>query len=138
MSQEEFFNKQVAARDIRGYYLLYKGEFAYNKSYSNGYPWGAIKRLERYSDGVLSTLYIVFSLHHNIDSDFITTYYDTNCWYKEVSKNAAEGARNHGLLNISPVDFFESQLFIPTNNEEQKLIGQFFIHVDNLITLYQR
>ena len=60
IDQNVFFNKSVASRDVSGYYLIYNGEFAYNKSYSNGYPWGAIKRLNRYDMGVLSTLYIIF------------------------------------------------------------------------------
>ncbi len=43
VSQLEYFNKKVAAKDLSGYYLLHRGDFAYNKSYSNGYPMGAIK-----------------------------------------------------------------------------------------------
>lgn len=48
VDQNTFFNKQVASRDVSNYYLLKKGEFAYNKSYSNGFPLGAIKRLDAY------------------------------------------------------------------------------------------
>ncbi|HFI0780925.1 TPA: restriction endonuclease subunit S, partial [Streptococcus suis] len=107
VDQEEFFNKQVASKDVSNYYLVKNGEFAYNKSYSNGYPWGAIKRLDRYEMGVLSTLYIVFKPTSLICSDYLVSYYDTSNWYKEVSMIAAEGARNHGLLNIAPNDFFE-------------------------------
>src|SRR5690606_26351285 len=54
ISQLEFFNKSVSAKDISGYYLLTLNDFAYNKSYSNGYPMGAIKRLKRYKEGVVS------------------------------------------------------------------------------------
>ena len=42
-----------------------KGEFAYNKSTSSDAPWGAVKRLDKYEMGVLSTLYIVFTLKMN-------------------------------------------------------------------------
>lgn len=55
------FDKQIASKNISGYYLIKNGEFAYNKSYSNGYPWGAVKRLNNYDYGVLSTLYIVLN-----------------------------------------------------------------------------
>ncbi|MGV3030524.1 restriction endonuclease subunit S [Streptococcus suis] len=137
VDQEEFFNKQVASKDVSSYYLIKKGEFAYNKSYSNGYPWGAIKRLDRYEMGVLSTLYIVFKPTSLICSDYLVSYYDTVNWYKEVSMIAAEGARNHGLLNIAPNDFFETRLFIPTL-PEQEAIGSFFSDLDQLITLHQR
>ena len=137
IDQNEFFNKTVASRDVSGYYLMKNGEFAYNKSYSNGYPWGAVKRLDRYDMGVLSTLYIIFK-PTKVDSTFLAKYYDTDNWYKEVSKHAAEGARNHGLLNIAASDFFETELLIPSNMEEQSNIGDFFIALDNLITLHQR
>ena len=60
IDQNDFFNKQVASRDVTGYFLVKNGEFAYNKSYSNGYPYGAIKKLTRYNKGVVSPLYICF------------------------------------------------------------------------------
>ncbi|MFK5221489.1 restriction endonuclease subunit S [Lactobacillus helveticus] len=137
IDQNEFFNKTIASRDVSGYYLIKNGEFAYNKSYSNGYPWGAVKRLNRYNMGVLSTLYIVFK-PTNIDSDFLEKYYDTTYWHKEISKHAAEGARNHGLLNIAATDFFKTELVISKSLEEQQKIGSFFKQLDNTITLYQR
>mgnify|MGYP000963939287 CR=1 FL=1 len=137
VDQISFFNKRVASRDIRGYYLLRKGEFAYNKSYSEGYPLGAVKRLERYENGVLSTLYICFKLL-DVNSNFLISYYDTKSWYKEVAQRATEGARNHGLLNISADDFFDTKLIIPKSKEEQATIGAFFKNLDHLITLHQR
>lgn len=137
VDQITFFNKQVASKDVSGYYLVKKGEFAYNKSYSSGYPWGAIKRLDNYDKGVLSTLYIVFK-PIDIASDFLVSYYDTTFWYKEVSMRAAEGARNHGLLNISAQDFFETELVTPTQPEEQEKIGAFFKQLDNTIALHQQ
>ena len=137
INQETFFNKKVASKDVSGYYLLKKGEFAYNKSYSSDYPWGAVKRLDNYEMGVLSTLYIVFR-PNSIDSDFLAVYYDSPKWHKEFSMRAAEGARNHGLLNISPQDFFDTELMFPVNHSEQAAIGSFFQELDQLITLQQR
>ncbi|MBC2071111.1 restriction endonuclease subunit S [Listeria seeligeri] len=137
IAQNEFFNKTVASRDVSGYYLVKNGEFAYNKSYSNGYPWGAIKRLNHYDMGVLSTLYIVFK-PTNINSDFLEKYYDTTYWHKEISKHAAEGARNHGLLNIAATDFFESKLTVPKDCDEQEKVGMLFCHLDEIIILYQK
>ena len=137
VDQNDYFNKQVASRDVTGYFLVKNGEFAYNKSYSNGYAWGAIKRLDKYEMGVLSTLYIVFK-PTAINSQFLVSYYETTRWYREVSKNAAEGARNHGLLNISPNDFFNTLLTIPKSAEEQQQIGSFFKQLDDTIALHQR
>ena len=139
VDQRKYFNRQVASRDMSNYYLIKKGEFAYNKSYSEGYPFGAVKRLDYYDIGALSTLYILFEItDNNISSDFIVSYYMTHLWYKEISKRAAEGARNHGLLNISTEDFFDSELNIPNSIEEQIKIGNFIKQFDKFITLHQR
>ena len=136
VDQVSYFNKQVASKDMSNYYLLERGEFAYNKSYSRDYPWGAIKRLDKYDMGALSSLYITFK-PFKINSDFLLSYYDTNKWHKEVSTRATEGARNHGLLNISANDFLETELAIPLQ-EEQESIGSFFKHLDEAISLHQQ
>ena len=140
IDQNEFFDKRIASKDVSGYYLVRKGEFAYNKSTSSDAPWGAIKRLDRYESGVLSTLYIVFRIldEEKIDSDYLVTYYDTDLWHKGVQAIAAEGARNHGLLNIAPADFFETTVSMPQDIEEQRKIGAYFKNLDCLITLHQR
>ena len=140
IDQNEFFDKRVASKDVSGYYLIENGEFAYNRSTSTDAPWGAIKRLDRYENGVLSTLYIVFRIKENnpVDSDFLVSYYSTNLWHKGIHEIAAEGARNHGLLNIAPADFFETELRIPQDIEEQKKIGKYFEKLERLITLHHR
>ena len=137
VDQRTFFNNQVASKDMSGYYLLRKGEFAYNKSTSGDSPWGAVKRLEKYEKGCVSTLYICFGLD-DADPDLLVTYYETDRWYKAVQMIAAEGARNHGLLNIAPDDFFDTVLALPSSREEQERIGSLFARLDNLITLHQR
>ncbi|MBD5091714.1 MAG: restriction endonuclease subunit S [Lactobacillus sp.] len=137
VDQTIYFNKQVASKQLKNYLLLYNGDFAYNKSYSVGYPYGAIKRLDKYKQGVLSTLYIAFK-PTNINSDFLQHYYDTDKWYREIYRNAAEGARNHGLLNISANDFFNSKLITPSDNDEQLKIAKIINVFNRLITLQQR
>lgn len=56
VDQITYFNNRVASRDVSNYYLVLNGEFAYNKSTSDGYPFGAVKRLDLYEKGVLSRL----------------------------------------------------------------------------------
>ena len=139
IDQNEFFDKRIASKDVRGYYLIKKGEFAYNKSTSVDAPLGAIKRLDKYKNGVLSTLYILFKIidDTSTSSDYLVTYYATDLWHRGIQSIAAEGARNHGLLNIAPNDFFETMLSIPLNISEQKKVGDFFISLNHLITLHQ-
>ena len=139
VDQITYFNNRVASQNISNYFLVKKGEFAYNKSSSDGYPFGAVKRLDLYEMGVLSTLYIVFALKDpGVSSDFLACYYDTDNWHKQVSERAAEGARNHGLLNISAEDFLDTDLMVPSDIEEQALIGAYLRKLDTLITLHQR
>ena len=140
INQNEFFDKRIASKDVSGYFLVRNGEFAYNKSTSSDAPWGAIKRLDSYESGVLSTLYIVFKIldERKTSSDYIVTYYNTDLWHKGIQAIAAEGARNHGLLNVAPADFFETNLTMPKDYAEQQQIGSFFQQLDHLITLHQR
>ena len=124
VNQESFFNKSVASENLTGYYLLHKGEFAYNRSYSAGYDWGTVKRLDNYDEGVLSTLYICFKINETIvDSDYLAYYFESTKWHRGLSDIAGEGARNHGLLNVSMADYFNTKHRFPVI-EEQKTIAK--------------
>ena len=136
VDQISYFNKMVASKDISSYYLLKEGEYAYNKSYSVGYDFGSIKRLDRYPMGALSTLYICFALkRHN--SDFIRAYFDSLKWYREIYMISAEGARNHGLLNVPTEDFFQTIHYLPQDTREQRKIANFIITLDRRIDAQQ-
>ena len=121
VDQISFFNKTVASVDLSGYYLLYNGDFAYNKSYSNEYAWGAVKRLDKYEKGCLSSLYFVFRPNDNVDSDYLTHYFESSKWHKGISNIAGEGARNHGLLNMAVDDYFATKHYLPSLPEQKKI-----------------
>ena len=125
---------------MSNYYLLKKGEFAYNKSYSNGFDYGSVKRLNAYEQGCLSTLYICFGITSDeVESDYLECFFDTLKWYGDVSMICAEGARNHGLLNVDTKGFFdEVTIDLPRSLEEQKKISAYLNALDNLVTLHQR
>ena len=133
VDQITFFNKVVASTDMSNYYLLKKGEFAYNKSYSSDYPWGAIKRLDNYEQGALSSLYICFAPKDKVETDFILQYFESPKWHKGVSEIAVEGARNHGLLNISVQDFFHTHHYMPKDKKEQTKIAKLLMLLDERI-----
>ena len=136
VDQVSYFNKTVASKDMSGYYLLKNGEFAYNKSYSVGYDFGSIKRLDRYPMGALSTLYICFALKRH-ESDFIKAYFDSLKWYREIYMISAEGARNHGLLNVPTEEFFDTKHYLPENTDEQRKMADFLIALDRRIEVQQ-
>ena len=123
VNQESFFNKSVASENLTGYYLLHKGEFAYNRSYSAGYDWGAVKRLDNYDEGVLSTLYICFKINETIvESDYLAYYFESTKWHRGLSDIAGEGARNHGLLNVSMTDYFNTKHRFPVIEEQKAIV----------------
>lgn len=138
VDQITFFNKVIASADMSNYYLLTKGDFAYNKSYSLEYPWGAIKRLDRYEYGALSSLYICFRPLSHVSSDFLTHYFETKKWHQGVSEIAVEGARNHGLLNIGIQDFFSTSHYLPQDLSEQKKIAAFLNLIEKRISVQNK
>ncbi|WP_229205611.1 MULTISPECIES: restriction endonuclease subunit S [unclassified Duganella] len=122
VSQLHYFNKKVAAKNLSGYYLLHKGDFAYNKSYSQGYPMGAIKPLKLYEKGVVSTLYICFRAKKGFNESFFEHYFEAGLLNSEIAKIAQEGGRAHGLLNVSVGEFFSNiTLHVPSLEEQQKI-----------------
>lgn len=134
INQNDFFNSRIASKDVSGYYLIKKGEFAYNKSTSDGYPVGAVKRLDKYEMGVLSTLYIIFALKkEKLNSDFLSAFFETGKWHEHIYQCASEGARNHGLLNISSDDFLKLKILAPKAKNEQALISEFVMLMDRLV-----
>jgi type I restriction enzyme S subunit len=121
VAQNQFFNKIVASENKSNYYFIQKGDFAYNKSYSKGYPFGAFKRLKNYDQGIVSPLYICFRGKSNIITDFYEQYFESGYFNREINSIAQEGARNHGLLNMSLSDFYNTKLIYPTILEQKKI-----------------
>ncbi len=138
INQAEFFNKAIASDDKSNCFLLERGDFAYNKSYSNGYPFGAIKRLTRYDAGIVSPLYICFRIKNkSISDEYLEQYFEVGVMNHEIQACAQEGARNHGLLNITVDDFFNSKLLLPPS-EEQTAIVQVLSTADRELDLLRQ
>ena len=134
INQEEYFNKKIASRDVTNYYLIHKGEFAYNKSYSKDYPVGAIKKLDKYDVGVVSTLYICFKCQHGFNHEYFEHFFESGVFNEQLDKIAQEGARDHGLLNVSVNGFFDTLVVkIPPSKDEEQDIASCFSVLNNLI-----
>ena len=139
IDQRDFFSKVVASADMSGYYLLRKGEYAYNRSTSNDYPFGSIKRLELYDKGAVSTLYLCFSVNENVMvNDFVKWYFESSQWYRSINEICAEGARNHGLLNVPTDGFFNTTHILPTDTKEQTVIATFLSLIQEKLEISQK
>ena len=136
VDQKTYFNKIVASKNLENYYIIEKGEFAYNKSYSAGFKYGSIKRLDNYEDGVLSPIYICFSISDTniVDSDYLVQYFDSMKWNDQMSVLCNEGVRNHGAINVKTEDFFAIRIPLPCMEEQQK-IGSFLAEIDKEIQI---
>ena len=136
VAQTDFFNKSVASETLESYYLVFKDEFCYNKSYSNGYPMGAIKRLSEADKAVVTSLYICFNVkpETNTNIDYLSYYFDNGGLNRGLTKIANEGGRAHGLLNVTPKDFFGLSFEIPSL-KEQTAIAEVLIAADREIEL---
>jgi restriction endonuclease S subunit len=132
INQLDYFNDSVSSKNLLGYYLIEKNDFAYNRSYSKGYPMGATKRLIKYEKGVVSTLYICFRFKKDIVIDYFEHYFESGLANREIEKYAQEGARNHGLLNIGLNDYFSIYVLFPEKKEQTK-IANFLSKIDDKI-----
>lgn len=138
INQSEFFNKEIASEDKSNYYLLRRNDFAYNKSYSSGYPFGAIKRLTRYDVGIVSPLYICFQIAaKEVSLEYMEQSFEAGLMNREIQAFAQEGARNHGLLNIAVDDFFNAKIVLPSY-DEQLAIADILTAADKEIDLLRR
>ena len=140
VNQQEYYKKNIASSDISGYYLLKKGDFAYNRSYSTGYPYGVIKRLDKYESGVLSTLYLCMTLKDDYQSfsDYFVFLFESGYLNNQLALICREGARNHGLLNVSKEDFFNMKVQLPNEKEQQSIVCVLQIHSHELSLLKQQ
>ena len=136
VKQTDFFNKSVASETLDNYSLIYHGEFCYNKSYSNGYPLGATKRLIAFEKAVVTTLYICFKIKDQKKSNgsFFEQFFEANSLDRSLIKIAQEGGRAHGLLNVSLSDFFNIKIKLPPI-EEQTAIAEILAAADRELQL---
>ena len=122
VDQRDFFNRSVASTNLKTYYLLCNGEFAYNRSSMKGYPFGAIKRLTNYAEGALSTLYVCFAISgKSALPEFYEHYFESGYLNKSLRGIVQVGARAHGLLNITTDDFFHLKIPHPPLDEQEKI-----------------
>ncbi|MGD0230444.1 MAG: restriction endonuclease subunit S [Syntrophorhabdales bacterium] len=124
VEQKEYFNHSVAGESLDSYLHICRGEFAYNRSSMNGYPYGAIKRLDNHGEGVLSTLYICFELiSDKCFSDYYKHLFERRYLDSQLRKIAQVGARAHGLLNVTLHDFFSMKVPCPPIEEQRRIAG---------------
>jgi type I restriction enzyme, S subunit len=123
VDQESYFKRRVAGADLANYYLLERGDFAYNRSSSIGSPYGAVRRLNDHASGVVSTLYLCFRISESskVNPNYLDHLFRSNLLDRQLVSIVSEGARAHGLLNVSKADFLELTIPLPAIDRQSKI-----------------
>lgn len=122
VDQRRYFNRRVAGADLSKYYLLRRGEFAYNRSAMGGYPYGATKRLDDHDEGALSVLYLCFAISDpKLDSNFLRHVLESGVLNRQLRPIVRVGARAHGLLNVTDDDFLSISVPFPAIAEQRAI-----------------
>ncbi len=86
---EDQFERRVASADLSNYKVVRRGQYAYNPSRINV---GSIARLDGWDDGVLSPMYVAFSLNETkVDSDYFLHWLNSHEARQRI-KNSAQGS----------------------------------------------
>lgn len=136
VSQLEKFGKEIAGSSYENYIVIYKYDFAYNKSATKDYQSGYVALLKTYDvAAVPNSIFLCFRVDETIlNVFFLEQLFKFNYHDKYLRKLIQIGARAHGSLNISNKDFFSMPIPIPPLKEQQK-IADFLSSVDELIML---
>jgi type I restriction enzyme S subunit len=114
ITQEDYFERSVASKDISNYKIVKKGEFAYNPSRINV---GSISYLTTFDKGILSPMYIVFHCSDDLDSKYflhwLNSYNFTGNLYKYLSGSVRD--------SLSFKDMKLMTLKLPPLQEQQKI-----------------
>ena len=82
------------------------------------------------NEGAVSTLYLCFAIKEDVVlSNFAKWYFESSQWHRGINEICAEGARNHGLLNVPTDGFFDTVHILPSDIEEQAQIAAFLSRI---------
>lgn len=132
LQTDYFAGNQIASADNTGYNIVPYGYFTYRHMSDDKIFHFNINDIVE--NGIVSTLYPVFTTDKNLDSRYLQ--YQLNYGYefaKYATLQKQGGSRTYMYLS----KLKELKLTIPNTVQEQKKISEFFIQLDNLITLHQ-
>ncbi len=139
VSQIEKFGREIAGNAYKNYYVIKKGDFAYNKSATKQFPEGYISMLSDYEEAALpNSIFTCFRIADDESSPkFFDHLFQSNYHGSWLRKFIAVGARAHGSLNIDDKHLWNMPVAIPKFKEQQK-IADCLSSLDDLITAENR
>ena len=135
--QLDFFDKEIANNEnTAGYYIISNGDFVYNPRKSLSAPYGPVNIYKYDSDGIVSPLYLCFSVDDCINKSFLLQRFKSPCWYRYIYLNGDSGAR-HDRVSIKDEVFLSQPINLP-NAEEQAVIAEFLEKIDKRILVQNK
>ena len=131
-SQREYFKKEIASADNAGYKVIHLGDIVLSPQ---NLWMGNINYNDRFSIGIVSPSYKVFSIKPTFDEQFVASILKTKraLWkYSLVSEQGASIVRR----NLNMEDFYEISFAIPSL-EKQRRIGEGISSIRDKIRLEQ-
>ncbi len=112
---EKYFERRIASSSVKNYKIITRGQYAYNPSRINV---GSIARLDQWEEGILSPMYIVFSIKKNIvDSDYFSHWLSSYEAKKRI-KNSTQGSVRE---TVSFSDLGKISCPLPPLGEQHKI-----------------
>ena len=134
IDQREVFSRKITSAENDNYFLVKRGEYAYNRSHSIGNPYGVVRRLVRYQEGIVSPIYLVFKcISQDVDERYADILFEGGGLNRQLRKIAQEGARAHGLLNVTAEDFFSMKVSLPDlarQNRDAEMLSRVGLEID--------
>lgn len=134
--QSEFFGKKVAGDNSERYLKISRNDFVYNDRTTKASTFGTIKRLSKYSGGIVSPIYKCFRFHADENPAFWEQYFESGNHDAALRGLVNEGARA-GRFNISITQFLSTAAPRPDKTEQQK-IAECLSSVDELMAAQAR
>jgi type I restriction enzyme S subunit len=118
--QSEIFGKKVAGDNSERYLKIARNDFVYNDRTTKASTFGTIKRLSKYSGGIVSPIYKCFRFQGDENPVFWEWYFESGMHNKALAALVNEGARA-GRFNISITQFLSTGAWRPGNGEQKKI-----------------
>ena len=137
VDQVEHLGRSYAAADTSNYGVASYGDIIYTKSPTGDFPYGIIKQSHMDEDVAISPLYgiykpITYSLGYLLHTYFTSAINARNYLFPIVQK----GAKN--TINITNDTFVSNTLYLPLDEEEQRVLAEVYITADREIGLLQK
>ncbi|MEQ9378641.1 MAG: restriction endonuclease subunit S [Imperialibacter sp.] len=123
VSQIEKFGREIAGDSYKNYYVIHKGDFAYNKSSTKLYAEGEIAMFEDEQTGAVpNSIFTCFRFDEKLVYPTFAKYpFANNLHGNWLRKFIAVGARANGALQVNSTDLFSAPFPHPSLTEQQRI-----------------